>query len=404
MLNYEPKLIKSEKDYKEALDSLDKLMEQDELNESERNALELLAHLIEEYEDKQFPTSLPDPIEAIKFRMEQAGLKQKDLIPFLGDKSQASLVLNKKKPLTLSMVRALHDGLDIPLESLVANEQKKLVPEIANIDWNKFPIAAMYKQNRDIYFPNIQKTVRDLKNNVEANIRYLFEPYSDILFSHSLLRQNPCLSTKCDNYALIAWLDAVCRLADQNESPVRFNIKRQALILNQLRVLSTFDEGPKLAKEFLEKIGIKLIILKHLPKTYLDGVAFNLRENEPVIGLTLRYDRIDNFWFTLFHELGHIFLHHVENNNPIFDNLELHVDTETENAANDFAANNLIADEELIEAGLFDDYNYDKIVEVAVKKQIHPAIIAGRIRKRLNNYYILKRLVGFGEVRKQFDS
>jgi HTH-type transcriptional regulator / antitoxin HigA len=404
MLNFEPKIIKFKEDYEKALASLDELVDKEALTEAEINRLELLAHLIEEFEAEKFPISNPDPIEAIKFRMEQASLKQKDLIPFIGDKSQVSLVLNEKKPLSLSMIRALHDGLGIPLESLVTNGQKKLIPQIAELNWENFPITAMYKQNREVYFPKTRKSLHELKNNVEVYIRPLFEPYADILLAGSLRRQNPRISTKCDNYALIAWLGAVCRLANFIESIPAFNINNKELVLSQLRMLSTFNDGPKLAKEFLEKVGIRLIVLKHLPKTYLDGVSFNIRENEPVIGLTLRYDRIDYFWFTLFHELGHIFKHlSKDEKNPIFDNLDVEANSLIETEADDFAVKYLVPEEEIDEAGLLDDYSPERVIDFAYQKQIHPAIVAGRIRKRNRNYYILNRLVGHREVRKQFE-
>ena len=73
--------------------------------------------------------------------------------------------------------------------------------------------------------------------------------------------------------------------------------------------LSWSEDGPQLAKELLAKHGIPLVIERHLPRTYLDGVALRLGDKRPVIGLTLRYDRIDNFWFCLLHELAHVGRH-----------------------------------------------------------------------------------------------
>ena len=79
--------------------------------------------------------------------------------------------------------------------------------------------------------------------------------------------------------------------------------------LRQIARLSWSEEGPRLAKEFLAKQGIPLVVVPHLPKTYLDGAALRLGDGRPVIGLTLRYDRIDNFWFCLLHELAHVGRH-----------------------------------------------------------------------------------------------
>ena len=85
--------------------------------------MEILAALVEAYEEKHHDIAPPDPIEAIKFRMEQMGLKDTDLTPFLGQRSRVSEILNKKRSLSLKMIRNLHKGLKIPLESLVMDYQ-----------------------------------------------------------------------------------------------------------------------------------------------------------------------------------------------------------------------------------------------------------------------------------------
>jgi HTH-type transcriptional regulator/antitoxin HigA len=88
-------------------------------NSPEGDEMEILAALTEAYEEKHHAISLPDPIEAIKFRMEQMELKDTDLIEFLGQRSRVSEILNKKRPLNLRMIRSLSTGLHIPLECLV---------------------------------------------------------------------------------------------------------------------------------------------------------------------------------------------------------------------------------------------------------------------------------------------
>lgn len=90
------------------------------LNSPEGDELEILSLLVEKYENEHFQLKPSDPIEAIKFRMEQQGLQPKDLEPFIGGSGRVSEVMNKKRPLTLPMIRRLHAGLNIPLESLVS--------------------------------------------------------------------------------------------------------------------------------------------------------------------------------------------------------------------------------------------------------------------------------------------
>ena len=114
-MNIKP--IKNEQDYQESLSIIDSLMNA-KPNTTEMDELEVLTTLVESYEEQHYKIDAPDPIEAIKFRMEQEGLKQKDLISIVGSKSRVSEILNKKRKLTIEMIRNLHTQLHIPIESL----------------------------------------------------------------------------------------------------------------------------------------------------------------------------------------------------------------------------------------------------------------------------------------------
>jgi HTH-type transcriptional regulator / antitoxin HigA len=112
------KVIKSEKDYHNALERLQNIFDS-KSGTKEGEELELLSLLIDNFEKENFPTDLPDPIEAIKFRMEQLGYSQKDLTKVIGLKSRVSEILNRKRKLTLEMIRKLHEVLGIPTEVLI---------------------------------------------------------------------------------------------------------------------------------------------------------------------------------------------------------------------------------------------------------------------------------------------
>jgi len=123
------KLIKSEQEHGQALARLMHLMDVDpEPGSAEADELDVLAVLIERYEEAQFPMDPPDPIEAIKFRMDQQGLKNKDLIPYIGSAPKVSEVLNGKRQLSLNMIRRLSDGLGIPAEVLIREPSKQVAP------------------------------------------------------------------------------------------------------------------------------------------------------------------------------------------------------------------------------------------------------------------------------------
>lgn len=110
--------IHNEKDYQNALERLEEIFDSKKGTE-QGDELEILSILIDKYENENFPIGMPDPIEAIKFRMEQMGMKQKDLAEVVGFKSRVSEILNKKRKLTLEMIRKLNVTLHIPTEVLV---------------------------------------------------------------------------------------------------------------------------------------------------------------------------------------------------------------------------------------------------------------------------------------------
>ena len=113
--------IHTTKDYKAALREISRLMADDPVSgTAEGDRLDILATLVQAYEARHFPIDAPDPVEAIRFRMEQSGLSVKDLEPLIGKSNRVYEVLNRKRPLTLAMIRRLHRSLGIPAEVLIA--------------------------------------------------------------------------------------------------------------------------------------------------------------------------------------------------------------------------------------------------------------------------------------------
>lgn len=112
------KLIRTERDYKNSLNRIELLMSK-KCSKAETDELDVLATLVEKYEEDNYPIDFPDPIEAIKFSMERAGIDQAQLSEILGGRNRASEILHKKRRLTLRMIRKLHESLNIPTESLI---------------------------------------------------------------------------------------------------------------------------------------------------------------------------------------------------------------------------------------------------------------------------------------------
>lgn len=391
------KILKSEEEYKAALDYAAALMDAPP-DSPEAEELELLSLLIEKYEDDHYPIDLPDPIEAIKFRMEQAGLTRKDMIPYLGSQSKVSEVLSRRRPLSLSMMRALHEGLGIPAEVLLQEPGSKLSEQRYNI--HDYPFTEMFRHS---YFSPFQGSLRKARQCSESLLIQLFSVIENTENQLVYCRRT---DQAIDENALRAWQARVLHIAHKTRLPSFDSNTIDKEPLWELVRQSYFQYGPRNACELLNRWGIHLIILPHLPKTYLDGASFLSKEGNPIIGLTLRHDRLDNFWFTLFHELGHVKLHLNSPNMAFFDDTEKPSqasESTQEKEADHFAQEMLIPP--MIWTQYANKLNYGNneklVIELAESLQISPAIIAGRIRWETANYHLYGSLVGQNQVREQ---
>jgi HTH-type transcriptional regulator/antitoxin HigA len=208
-----------------------------------------------------------------------------------------------------------------------------------------------------------------------------------------------------NEYALLAWQARILERARglvEREELAEFELDDRWL--PELVSLTKREDGAKRACNLLADKGIALIIERHLPGSYLDGAAMLGDGELPIIGLTLRYDRLDNFWFVLLHELGHVFLH-------LFDGLRFDFFDE-ESASDDDsieAGADTFAQETLIPEVLWDQclsrfaLSEEAVRLDAEKLGIDTSVIAGRIRRERRNYTILNDLVGQGRVRPQFE-
>jgi HTH-type transcriptional regulator/antitoxin HigA len=330
--------------------------------------------------------------------MEQLNINQQALVPFIGSKSKVSEVLNKKRPLSLSMMRALHKGLGIPAEILLQEQGQAFPEEIPEIDWHLFPIHEMVKEGW------IQ-TKKEIRGNEEEIMReYIVDAGGMERFSQFLFRQSSSLwkSLRTNRYALMAWCLRVLELS--RKFPLENKYKQGSIDLSEISKLSYFDQGPLLAREYLEKHGIQFFVVPHLKKSFLDGAAMILEEDSPIVALTLRYDRIDNFWFCLLHELAHITKHLSTNAiNIIIDELEQQRvitggEDKNEKEADKIAQNALIPKKFWEKVNLEEKDLSKEVIRLSEKLKIHPAIIAGRIRFELNNYRILSQFIGADKV------
>lgn len=393
-----PKLIKNEAEYEAALAYVYTLMDA-EPNSEEEEQLELFSMLIEQYEQEHYPIAPPDPVDAILFRMDQEGLTRKDLAAYIGSQSKVSEVLNRKRPLSLTMIRSLHEGLGIPADVLLQEPGKELTS--SRYDYRCYPFAEMFKRN---YFLGWQGNLRTAKDYSEELLTSFFASLGDTRPQAVYCRR---AREEIDANALTAWQARALTLAQDSDLPRFEPAALSGPFFKRLIRASFFSEGPKLVSGLLREKGIHYVLLPHLPKTYLDGACFLSPAGRPVIGMTLRYDRLDNFWFTLAHELAHVHLHLHDRNVAFFDDIDhalCNDDDPREVEANAFARNLLIPDQiwrtegqALMETGRESD-----VIAFAQRNEISPAIVAGRLRWEKNDFTICSDLIGNRTVRRLF--
>ena len=393
-----PRIIKSEQQHREALAEVERLAADDPAMDSpEGDRLELLAKLVEDYEKQIFSFARPDPLSAIRFRMEEQGLRQKDLAPILGGKNRVSEVLSGKRALTLGMVRSLSESLHIPAELLVREPAAPYGSDDSDDDEENIYMPALVKSGFFLNEDISQLTARDVVQ------RYL-KPQRGPLYLKRTITFGATPDTDKTNLRL--WVGRVRELALASRKQ-RGSWREGTLnedFLAYIARLSWSERGPRLAQEFLAEKGISLVLLPVLPHTKLDGAAMRDADGAPVIGMTLRQDRLDNFWFVLLHELVHAWKHLPEMEWVITDE---GIEDGIEDDAKEAEANRIARDAFIPRAAWKRSEAYLKpsvatIRALAEKLQIHPAVIAGRLRKERTGYGNFSGLVGQKQVRKHF--
>jgi HTH-type transcriptional regulator / antitoxin HigA len=400
-------VIKTDAQYREVLARIGQLVEFDPSPDSdEGRELEVLALLIRDYERRSFPLAAPSPLAAIRLKMDQRGLSAKDLVPYLGSKSRVSEVLSGKRQLSLAMIRALNSGLAIPLESLVSEQTDDASPD--TIEWDRFPIKEMIRRK---WFEAGATPSRPISFDSAREIMESFlRPVGGPGLVQFVLQKKDRVRTgrTSDRFALTAWAARVIRVSSQVKPKYPFSSHDwDAERYQELRSLSRYDVGPRLAIQFLAERGIVVVVEPHLPRTRLDGAAMIRSDGVPIIALTIRHDRLDNFWFTLFHELIHV-IHHLQiardfaATSAFFDDLDVPDDSPIEHEADDRAREALISDNEWQKSAVRFVVAPATVSQLASEVGVADAVVAGRVRHERRNYRLLASMVGNGLVRKQF--
>lgn len=335
--------------------------------------------------------------------MEQMGYRQKDLAKLLGAASRASEILAGKRPLTPQMMRALRDEWGIPADSLLGGDPEDPAPEPDKgpaRDPKDYPMKQMHDRG---YFRVPPGDWKNLRRDLAGLLQRFFPPGVSLAPSPTLCRQGGGEKARINPHALEAWRWRVLTRAAEEKSGLGA-YQQESLdegFLRWLCGLSVLKEGPRLACEALEDKGIAVIIEARLDQTHLDGAALLDPKGRPEIGLTLRHDRLDNFWFTLLHEIGHVLRHLSAENPALFDSeIDQKKAAAIEQEADRFALDTMISPEAWEQVPRLE--YADKIRLVSQRLCLSPAVIARRLRREANDYRKHQTLVGKQEVHRAF--
>jgi HTH-type transcriptional regulator/antitoxin HigA len=396
--------------------SADDLFSKSEVAEAKRRAL------VDEYERLQLEIEAYDKLSSDErdtgeIDAEKLGLlpivgriarhlSQRQLAELLGTKEQQIQRYEQERYAGISLARfeRILDTLGIEIEARFLSSRKERLPPLSQQtnDFNFQPeLIREIRRRRWLDFDKKMPS-QAAGLTINAYIKQGIELSSGKTLHRKKLRNN----SQFDDLALISWQARVLNLAHVQRSRIRstFNILEMDW-LQQLVRQSAFADGPLRAAALLRSKGIVLVIERHLPHTYLDGAALMLADGTPVIALTLRHDRLTNFWFTLLHEVAHIFLHFNRGlSDGFLDNLDIASENQLEKEADSFAQDALIPARIWNSAPARFAKSIDLLKAFARLYRIHLSIVVGRVQHERDNHAVFSEWVGRGEVRRLFKS
>ncbi|MFC5520543.1 XRE family transcriptional regulator [Polaromonas jejuensis] len=326
--------------------------------------------------------------------------KQKDLARKLGRQEQSIQRWESERYRSISLGNFMKVARALSVEFSAQFQPSHMAKWLPPPDLSQAEVQKVLKHARTHNWFEDQDS--DQEDRSKRLIRYVSEHVTRY-GTPSLLRTGINVKDHSEDWVLLSWKAQVTRCAERIIDSEQLSYRPLDVSwLRQLAKLSANAEGPLQAQTLLKKHGIVLIIERNIPGMEVDGAAF-LVESIPVIGLTLRRDALDNFWFTLMHEVAHVILHYKTGlASGFFDDVEHAEVDEFEQEANKFASDLLVPEELWSRTPARIAKTSAPIENLAKQLNIAPAIIFGRIRFERKNYTIFSDKIGRGTVRKLF--
>lgn len=337
---------------------------------------------------------VPHPGEFIRDEIEARGWAQRDLAYILGVKDQAiNPIMSGKRGISPDMAQALSKAFGISAEYFLNLQKafelstaKAADPAIERRAFlqSKYPIREMIKRN---WFED----TRDV-SLLEAQVMRFFRTNS--------LDQVPGLAfnAKKTDYSETtqlqwAWLFRVRQIADEMVIPAYSEKRLKEAIPNMTRLMVDPEEVRHIPR-ILSECGVRFVVVETLPKANIDGVCFWLDKKSPVVGMTTRHDRIDNFWFVLRHELEHVLRKDGQTNDLSSEMVDMDLEKDGDDLpAEELRANEAAADfcanQDALQSFYLRKYPYMSerdTLGLAKRLQRHPGIVVGQLQKKMNRY------------------
>ncbi len=339
-------------------------------------------------------------IQLIVTRLEQ-GLSQKELARKLGLREQAvqRYETDRYRSISLANLQKVATALGVA----IAIDHSITSKSIWEMSFDIEPATA----RKVLKHAKEQGWLDESDRSDDDALGQLVKTVADHVDKHgtpSLLRTGMSVINHSEDWPLLAWKAHVTLRAEKLIAQHSITYQPLDIIwLLDLVRLSSKEDGPLLAQQLLQQHGIILIIEPQVQGMSVDGAAF-LVGDVPTIGMTILRDTLDNFWFTLLHEVAHIILHYRTGlASGFFDDFNSPNIDEIEEEANVFARNMLIPEEIWRRSPARITKSTQPIEALATQLRISPAIIFGRVRMERGNYSIFSNKIGRGVVRKQFN-
>lgn len=351
------------------------------------------------------PLIATHPGEVLFDELEARGISQTDFAQQIGlKKSQLNEIIKGKRnvnaELALLFEKVLNINADYWLEL-----QKNYDLDVARIEHkNQHRLEAieqwnLIKDKIPVAFFKKEKIITGDPVNDIPTLKALYgvehlDGFANIFAQPNYIHFRKSSTLQIDPVNLIGWIKLVqYKATKQNVEP--FNYKQKKELIKALkRIITKNKKTLERVQNLLKEFGIKLIYQQKPPKAPIDGISFWSNQN-PAIGISLRYKRLDNFAFTLFHELGHIYEHLLNNNSAEFIDLDYKVQSNAYKKDPKEKEANLFAEQQLIDKDAWksfykknDNYSDEEIIAFAKANKIHPCIVRGKISFKRNNYRI----------------